>query len=67
MWRIKSRGETNSAFTNSLKYVWDDGNFEGTYKDFYLQIREGLVNQHPQLLEFGKKIAGFDTEKPFTI
>ena len=53
-------GETNSAFTESLKYVWADGNFEGTYKDFYLQIREGLINQHPKLLEFGKKIAGFD-------
>jgi len=60
-------GETNSAFTESLLYVWDNGNFKGTYKDFYLQIREGLVNQHPKLLEFGEKIAGFDTEKPFTI
>jgi len=60
-------GETNSAFTEALKYVWDDGNFEGTYKDFYKQIREQLTNQHPKLLEFGEKIPEFDAEKPFTI
>jgi hypothetical protein len=60
-------GETNSAFTQALKYVWDDGNFEGTYKDFYRTIREQLTNQHPQLLEFGERIKSFDLEKPFTI
>ena len=60
-------GETNSAFTEALKYVWDDGNFEGTYKDFYRAIREQLTNQHPKLLEFGERIKQFDIEKPFTI
>ena len=60
-------GETNSAFTEALIYVWDEGRFEGTYKDFYLKIREQLFNQHPKLLEFGERIPQFDIEKPFTI
>ncbi len=60
-------GETNSAFTQALKFVWDDGYFEGDYRKFYSDIKENLVNQHPVLLQFGKKNREFDKEKPFTI
>jgi hypothetical protein len=60
-------GETNSAFTQALKYVWDDGYFEGNYKKFYRTIRGNLINQHPNLLEFGESNREFDKEKPFTI
>ena len=60
-------GETNSAFTKVLRDIWDEGSFSGNYKAFYLQIRENLFRQHPNLLSVGEDNPEFDAQKPFEI
>ncbi len=60
-------GETNSAFTKSLREIWDDGTFEGDYQEFYTQIKETLSRQHPVLLKIGEENLEFEAEKPFEI
>jgi len=60
-------GETNSAFTKSLREIWNDGTFDGDYQEFYTQIKETLSRQHPVLLKIGEENLEFEAEKPFEI
>lgn len=66
-------GNRNGAFTEQLKKVWNNGNFNANYISFKQQIADRLKNQqvddpqNPNYFLFGKKDSNFENQKPFTI
>jgi len=61
-------------FTAVLKDVWNDGAFKGNYKQFYDEIRKGVLArvtpktpQTPDHMYIGPADADFDNEAPFKI
>ena len=56
------------AFTMALCDAWDNGKFEGNYKQFLERIaREVTSTQKPQYNEYGPVSPDFRSQKPFTI
>ena len=56
------------AFTMALCDVWDNGKFEGNYKQFLDRIAKNVTSsQKPQYNEYGPVTPEFRSQKPFTI
>jgi len=61
-------GSRNGVFTEKLKATWDNGAFEGTYRDFYEKIKSNMPDdQTPNYLFIGEKNEAFQDEKPFKV
>ncbi|HEX2268498.1 MAG TPA: caspase family protein [Pyrinomonadaceae bacterium] len=60
-------GEDNGVFTAALLKVWDNGNFEGNYKDLMAKVGAQFAgtNQTPMFKQIGEP--DVSSEKPFTI
>lgn len=66
-------GWDNGLFTGNLLRIWEDGTFEGSYKDFHNKVHDRVVagagshKQHPTLTIDGNNKSDFSKEKPFTL
>ena len=61
-------GTSNGLFTGTLKQVWQDGGFEGSYLDLYREIVERMpASQTPNYLTVGRQDRTFDAQRPFSI
>jgi hypothetical protein len=62
-------GPKNGLFTATLLKIWNEGKFEGTYKQFHQGISAniGNKNQSPCYFTFGKKNLKFSRQKPFMV
>lgn len=63
-------GKEHGIFTQALLKVWEDGNFEGNYKDFYHAIVSEMPyanNQTPNHLMSGIGYEVFSEESPFSV
>ena len=61
-------GKTNGFFTQTLKAVWQNGQFHGDYAAFYDQLYQKMqLYQLPQYTRLGADDAAFDAQKPFQI
>ena len=61
-------GWDHGKFTGQLKRVWDDGDFNGTYKQFHAKILNGMpATQSPNYFFTGKENSEFEGQKPYTI
>jgi len=58
---------SHGLFTAALLSIWDDGNFQGNYKEFYEEIRKKTIPvQEPNHFLTGIQSEEFDNQKPFT-
>ena len=64
-------GTPYSYFTEHILKVWQDGAFEGSLPEFYLQIKNsmnaGPLHQVPQRLSLGRPHPKFSSGDPFAI
>ena len=60
-------GPGSGAFTAALLAVWDEGRFNGTYRDFLSTIRTRLSSQTPSYFSIGRGATGWEASRPFTI
>jgi hypothetical protein len=66
--QVSLDGAHNGLFTEKLKAVWDDGKFDGGYRDFWRAIVALMpTNQQPNYLSLGAPSAEFELERPFTV
>ena len=66
---LSQDGTYNGYFTSSLKKIWDNGKFNGSYKKFHKLIYNLMMasNQHPKYFKDGKQDPSFDNARPFAI
>jgi hypothetical protein len=61
-------GFSNGLFTETLRAVWNDGAWNGTYPEFRETIRARMPDsQQPAFYPVGAPNPEFEHEKPFTI
>ncbi|MFI9114037.1 caspase domain-containing protein [Streptomyces venezuelae] len=66
--QVASDGDANGAFTGALLRVWDDGAFQGGYRDFHRAIQSLLPpTQVPNLHVTGAPDQSFLDQRPFTV
>lgn len=66
--QLSRDGTFNGLFTGTLLRVWNDGKFQGNYRDFHAGIlRKMPSDQSPNHYVIGAANAAFDGERPFTI
>ncbi|MFG2835374.1 caspase family protein [Streptomyces zaomyceticus] len=66
--QVAADGEVNGAFTEALLKVWDDGAFQGGYRDFHRAIQRRLPpTQSPNLHLTGTPDGSFLDQRPFTV
>lgn len=59
---------TNGVFTNALKRIWNNGQFQGNYRSFHRAIRAIMpLHQQPNLFTYGGNNNGFVGQRPFSI
>ena len=58
--------QAGGKFTMALCEVWNDGAFQGDYRDFYEAIRNQVTGQVIQYNEYGPVTAAFSGQKPFS-
>ncbi len=55
-------------FTTVLLNAWREGQFTGTYRSFYEEVRAGMpAYQQPELHCLGRADQDFEAQRPFTI
>jgi len=60
--------QTGGAFTMSVCNAWENGNFNGSYRQFYEKICSLITtSQQPQYNEYGHVSDEFKSQKPFII
>lgn len=62
-------GENNGAFTEALLEVWNQGGFNGGYREFrdLIDRRIGRQDQTPQLFDKLHRMPEFINDRPFTL
>lgn len=66
--QVADDGEYNGAFTSALLSIWNDGEFEGNYRQFHKAIQQLLPSsQSPNHLVIGSPDYSYNNQKPFTI
>jgi metacaspase-1 len=61
-------GDRNGLFTQTLKQVWDEGSFSGSYRSFREEIVERMpADQTPNYFRVGVVAPFFEQQTPFTI
>jgi metacaspase-1 len=65
----RSEPNKNGRFTQSVKDVWQNGKFTGTYLTFHRSIMQWLIGyyQTPNFFPVGNVTEAFRNQKPFTI
>lgn len=59
---------TNGVFTNAVKKIWNNGQFNGSYRTFHGQIRSIMpLHQQPNFFDYGAPNGGFLSQRPFAI
>lgn len=65
--QLSSDGARNGLFTAKLREVWDDGNFTGSWREFYQRISLTMPpSQSPNYYRVGTLDESFDRQTPFT-
>lgn len=58
----------NGVFTGNLLRVWEDGKFEGSYRELYAQLSNLMpASQSPNYYRVGTVDESFDRQAPFSI
>ena len=66
--QLSMDGNANGLFTQTLKSVWNNGGFTGSYLDFWRAIVAAMpATQSPNLYRTGVTNAAFEAQRPFTI
>lgn len=66
--QLAADGDFNGLFTGLALAVWEEGRFEGTYRDYWAEIaRRSPVTQSPQYLVIGASNTAFELQRPFTV
>jgi len=66
--QLSSDGDVNGLFTENLLKVWNEGKFEGTYRQFQKTIRQNMPpSQQPRYYLVGASNRAFTHQKPFSI
>jgi hypothetical protein len=66
--QLSSDGAANGLFTQTLKQVWDNGNFSGDYRTFTSAICSLMPpNQQPNYFTVGARNRAFEAQSPFDI
>lgn len=61
-------GDRNGLFTQTLRQVWDDGAFHGSYRLFWKRIVKAMpLYQSPNFFWAGAPTKSFERQRPFTI
>jgi hypothetical protein len=64
--QVARDGERNGLFTSTLKRIWANGRFNGSYTSLVARIREQMPSyQIPGLLSLGPQAAQVEMEQPF--
>ncbi|KOG15496.1 MULTISPECIES: caspase family protein [Streptomyces] len=66
--QVASDGDVNGAFTAAVLKTWDDGAFQGGYREFHAAVQKKLPrSQRPNLYLTGSPDEAFLDQRPFTI
>jgi len=66
--QLSRDGDRNGLFTQTLKEVWDDGSFSGSYRTFRNEIVDRMPSdQTPNYFRVGLFAPTFEQQTPFTI
>jgi metacaspase-1 len=66
--QLSADGAFNGLFTGTLKRVWSNGGFRGSYRDFHKTILLRMPpDQSPDFYTVGQQSAAFEAQKPFTV
>ncbi|UBV44109.1 caspase family protein (plasmid) [Deinococcus taeanensis] len=66
--QLSMDGSVNGLFTEQLLKVWNNGAFQGTYRQFWKAITALMPSdQTPNYFVTGQNNATFESERPFTI
>ena len=66
--QLSQDGTFNGLFTGTLKRVWSNGKFKGSYRGFHGQIVELMPpTQSPNFYPVGRPDLSFWMQQPFTI
>lgn len=58
----------NGVFTANLKRIWQNGRFEGSYREFYAALSNVMpASQSPNYFRVGAVDEAFDRQAPFSI
>lgn len=60
--------DTGGEFSVAIRDTWAEGDFEGTYQEFYEGVKSRITtSQEPQLNEYGPVEEVFRSRRPFTV
>jgi hypothetical protein len=66
--QLSSDGKRNGLFTQTMLKVWNNGSFQGRYRQFWQTIQLAMPPwQSPNFYRTGVVNANFEAQKPFTI
>jgi hypothetical protein len=66
--QLSRDGDRNGLFTQTMKEVWDDGSFPGSYRTFHREIVDRMPSdQTPNYFRVGVIDPVFEQASPFTI
>ena len=66
--QLSGDGPRNGVFTGNLLRVWQDGAFEGSYRELYAQLSNLMpASQSPNYFRVGTVDEAFDRQAPFSI
>jgi hypothetical protein len=66
--QLSRDGDRNGLFTQTLKDVWNDGTFSGSYQSFRNEIVDRMPSdQTPNFFRVGQVAPLFEQQTPFTI
>jgi len=66
--QLSGDGPRNGVFTGNLLRLWQDGAFEGSYREFYAQLSNLMpASQSPNYYRIGTVDETFDRQPPFSI
>jgi hypothetical protein len=66
--QLSGDGDFNGVFTGRLKIVWNEGAFNGSYRQFHKSVLKGMpATQSPNFFTVGAANSTYLNQKPFTI
>lgn len=66
--QLSGDGPRNGVFTGNLLRLWNDGAFEGSYRELYAQLSNLMpATQSPNYFRVGTVDESFDVQDPFSI
>jgi metacaspase-1 len=66
--QTSSDGDRNGLFTQTLRSVWDDGAFNGSYRSLWKKIVKAMpLWQAPNFYWAGEPSATFERQRPFSV